>query len=286
MQYRTFDNNGFTDDSFRAAEADMLRLFSVKQQFSEHLSRWIDDELPDKYDHNFFEYTAQPSQEEFQAALAFQKERGDAFIKLGGDSPLENAFGLTESATAALILEQDHQNWRRNPELSFGEPTVSELEVLELSQFGLIYGESFTRRNLRRLLDKFDFYGAYVCGELVGSCYAFSSHGWTCIDGLLVDIDHRRQGIATSLLAHVADHAAGQKIFLHADPDDEPYQMYLKLGFREHSRVYEYLCSGLMMLKLRADAAASAEAGASDAAGADVAADAASDAAGGMQGAT
>lgn len=250
MQYRTFDNNGFTDASFRAVEEDMLRLFSVKQQFSEHLSRWTDVELPDKYDHNFFEYSAQPSTEEFQAALAYQKERGDAFIKLGGDRPLENSFGLSESATAVLVLEQDYHNWKRNGELKFGRPTVSELEVLEISQFGLIYGESFTRRNLCRLLDKLNYFGAYLGGELIGSCYAFSSRGCTCVDGLLVDLDYRRQGVATSLLAHVADHTEGNLLFLHADPDGEPYQMYQKLGFCEHSRVYEYLCSDLMLMKV------------------------------------
>ena len=62
--------------------------------FSEHLTKREDNELRDKYDHNAFCYSGQPSEDEVRAALAYQKERGDTFLKLEGYEPLANAFGM------------------------------------------------------------------------------------------------------------------------------------------------------------------------------------------------
>ena len=226
-------------------------VFSVKKPFSEHLFRFEDNDLPDKYDHNFYEYSGQPTSEEFQQAVEYQKERGDAFIKLEGDEPLKESFGLTPSVTLTMELETDFQNVERNPELRFFVPSVSELEDLEVSHYGMVYGESFARRNIRRLYEELRFHGAYLDNELVGSCYTFSGDGFICLDGLLVDIDHRRQKIATSLLAHVWDMAGDRTFYLHVDQDDEVRKMYEKLGFQDVGRRYEYLCTDLILLKAK-----------------------------------
>ena len=55
--------------SIRSAEEEVAMLFSVRRSFSEHLKRWEDNELPDQYDYNYYEYSAQPTQEEFERAL-------------------------------------------------------------------------------------------------------------------------------------------------------------------------------------------------------------------------
>ena len=71
---------------------------------SEHLTKREDSELRDKYDHNAFCYYSQPSADEVRAALAYQKERGDTFLKLEGYEPLADAFGMcaaTPPATAS-----------------------------------------------------------------------------------------------------------------------------------------------------------------------------------------
>ena len=66
----------------RLFEEKMAKLFSEKTRFSEHLFKWEDLLLPDKYDNNFFEYTGQPTEEEFRKAADYQRKRGDTFIKL------------------------------------------------------------------------------------------------------------------------------------------------------------------------------------------------------------
>lgn len=72
----------------RKTDEKFHRLFSTFHAFSEHLTKREDNELRDKYDHNAFCYYSQPSADEVRAALAYQKERGDTFLKLEGYEPL------------------------------------------------------------------------------------------------------------------------------------------------------------------------------------------------------
>ena len=58
-------------------------LFSIPHTFSEHLTKREDDQLRDKYDHNTFFYSGQPSADEVRAVLAYQKERGEYFPQAG-----------------------------------------------------------------------------------------------------------------------------------------------------------------------------------------------------------
>ena len=72
----------------RKTDEKFYRLFSTFHAFSEHLTKREDNELRDKYDHNAFCYSGQPTEDELRAALAYQKARGDAFLKLEGYEPL------------------------------------------------------------------------------------------------------------------------------------------------------------------------------------------------------
>ena len=219
--------------SIRAAEEDMAMLFSVRRSFSEHLKRWDD--------HNCFEYSAQPTQEEFEKALAFQRERGDAFIKLEGDFPLENDFGLSPGVTLTMQLSGSTDDWILNDEVEIRKPRYKDIIEIERKHFGPVYGEDFSVRNADHLFEYLDFRGAYTGEKLVGAYYFSSSYGYTCVDGLIVDEDYRNRHIATTLLKHAVDEAAGNVVFLHADAVDTPRTMYEKLGFRVVDRRYEYL---------------------------------------------
>ena len=227
--------------SIRSTEEEMSMIFSVRRSFSEHLKRREDNELPDKYDNNCFEYSAQPTQEEFENALAFQRERGDTFIKLEGRFPLENDFGLSSDVTLTMQLLGSTDDWIANDEIEIKEPRYKDILEIELKHFGQVYGEDFTRRNAGHLHEYLDYRGAYLDEKLVGAYYFYSSNGYTCLDGLIVDEDCRHRYIATALLKHAVNEAAGNVVFLHADAYDTPREMYEKLGFREADRLYEYL---------------------------------------------
>ena len=231
--------------SIRSTEEEMAMLFSVRRSFSEHLKRWEDNELPDKYDHNCFEYSAQPSREEFERALAFQRERGDTFIKLEGDFPLENDFGLTQGITLTMQLAGSADGWVVNDEIEIKEPRYKDLKEIELKHFGPVYGENFTVRNMDHMYEYLDYRGAYIGEKLVGAYYFYSADGFTCVDGLIVDEDYRHRHIAVTLLKHAVSEAAGNVVFLHADEDDTPKKLYEKLGFQAVDRLYEYLSTDI-----------------------------------------
>ena len=196
--------------------------------------------LPDKYDHNCFEYNGQPTNEEFLKALEYQRSRGDSFIKLEGDHPLSDDFGLEMDVTLTMELKADSSDWKRNHNVTFAVPSIEELEEIEVKHFGKAYGESFARRNVRRLYNKLQYHGAYLDNKLAASCYSFSTDGMTCIDGLIVDEDYRHKYIATTLIGHIAELNRYTTLFLHADESDTPKEMYLKMGFEITDRLYEY----------------------------------------------
>ena len=235
-------------DKTRKNEERLISMFSERRPFSMHLVKWENELLPDKYDQNFFEYCGQPSKEEFENAIQYQKEKGTDFIKLEGDYPLLDCFGLEKSVTVTMLLKSSGMNWTTNPELAFCTPPLEELEELEVKHFGSLYGEDFTRRNIRHQYEKLTYHGAYLDGTLVGACYSYSSDGFTCIDGLIVDESYRKRRIATSVIEHVKRSFPDTLLFLHADEDDTPKEMYEKLGFETIDKLYEYLCTDISVL--------------------------------------
>ena len=238
----------------RTADQAFSALFSVSRPFSAHLTKREDDQLRDKYDHNAFFYEGQPSAEEIRAALAYQQERGDTFLKLEGYAPLERSFGLEGEETLTMVLPEqaDPGAWKINPAVSIGAPDFEQLERNELRYYGPLYGEDFTLRNNRRLREKLTYHGAYLDGELAGSCYTWSAGGYTCLDSLLVDSAFRHRYVASTLLRAMAEQARreGTVLYLHADPEDTPKDMYARMGFQVVDRVYEYLCTDFAKLQL------------------------------------
>ncbi len=232
----------------RAAERELALLFSEERPFSAHLLKWEDPLLPDKYDQNCFCYTKQPDKAELAAALDYQKARGAGFLKLEGDAPLENSFGLEASVTLTMTLCASPEHWKQNPAVTVRRPTLEEALDLEVRHYGKVYGEDFTRRNLRRMFEKLTYHGAYLDDTLAAMCYTFEYDGCVCLDGLLTDEACRGQGVATTLLRQLAGQSKDKLFFLHADADDTPRQMYEKLGFRTVDTLYEYLCPDLALL--------------------------------------
>lgn len=234
----------------RRTERELALLFSQETSFSAHLRKWEDPLLPDKYDQNCFCYTGQPDEAELAAALQYQKDRGDCFLKLEGDAPLQRHGGLEESVTLTMTLFGNSDGWKQNPAVTVRKPILPELEELEVRAFSNSYGEDFCRRNIRRMFEKLPYHGAYLGDTLAGACFSFTKDDCTCIDGLVVDERFRRQYVATTLLRELAKQNEGKLFFLHADADDTPRQLYEKLGFCVTDTLYEYLCTDFGALKL------------------------------------
>ena len=239
--------------AIRNAEHAFDMLFSCETPFSAHLYKQKDPELPDMYDHNAFIVVGTPSMEELSEAQAFQKANGNDFFKIDSTEALSpeiiQAFCLEEDRTDTMLLEKGHVSaWKRNPSVIVKnmktEDIADDVVSVELAVYGKDYGEDFVKRKMQRYLsmskktDNFYYFGAYIGGKIAGACYAFDRHGYVCIDGLAVKEAFRKQYVATTLLAHIAD-TFGERLYLHADAMDTPKDMYLRMGFRSIDTHFE-----------------------------------------------
>ncbi|MDO4804086.1 MAG: hypothetical protein Q4A32_04625 [Lachnospiraceae bacterium] len=119
----------------------------------------------------------QPSQEEFERALSFQKERGDTFIKLEGRFPLADDFGLSYGVTLTMQLSGSTDGWSVNDKIEIKEPRFKDIREIERKHYGPVHGEDFAVRNAGHLFEYLDFRGAYMGEKLVSLYYFYSSNG-------------------------------------------------------------------------------------------------------------
>ena len=242
----------------RKAERSFKMLFSQKCAFSEHLEKWQDDDLYDMYDHNqFVPLLDDPTDKELEQAIAYQHQLGRGFLKLDTREKLDEAlterFSLEECCTETMLLRNKQKNieaWKCNPDViihdSASSDVLADLLQIDIETFASDYGEDFIRRRDARYVKKametqgFHYYVAYLDRKPAGSCYAYAIDGYVVMDALVVREAFRKRYVATTLMKHIASQFK-EEMFLHADADDTPKEMYRKMGFETVDELYEYL---------------------------------------------
>lgn len=242
----------------RKAERSFKMLFSQKCVFSEHLEKWQDDDLYDMYDHNqFVPLLDDPTDKELEKAVAYQRQLGRGFLKIDTREKLDEAlterFSLEECCTETMLLRNKQKNieaWKCNPDVvihdSASSDVLADLLQIDIETFASDYGEDFIRRRDARYVKKametpgFHYYVAYLDGKVAGSWYACAIDGYVVMDALVVREAFRKRYVATTLMKHIASQFK-EELFLHADADDTPKEMYRKMGFETVDELYEYL---------------------------------------------
>ncbi len=242
----------------RKAERSFKMLFSQKCAFSEHLEKWQDDDLYDMYDHNqFVPLLDDPTDKELEQAIAYQHQLGRGFLKIDTREKLDEAlterFSLEKCCTETMLLRNKQKNieaWKCNPDVvihdSASSDVLADLLQIDIETFASDYGEDFIRRRDARYVKKametqgFHYYVAYLDRKPAGSCYACAIDGYVVMDALVVREAFRKRYVATTLMKHIASQFK-EEMFLHADADDTPKEMYRKMGFETVDELYEYL---------------------------------------------
>ena len=242
----------------RKAERSFKMLFSQKCAFSEHLEKWQDDDLYDMYDHNqFVPLLDDPTDKELEQAIAYQHQLGRGFLKLDTREKLDEAlterFSLEKCCTETMLLRNKQKNieaWTCNSDViihdSASSDVLADLLQIDIETFASDYGEDFIRRRDARYVKKametqgFHYYVAYLDRKPAGSCYAYAIDGYVVMDALVVREAFRKRYVATTLMKHIASQFK-EEMFLHADADDTPKEMYRKMGFETVDELYEYL---------------------------------------------
>ena len=130
--------------------------------------------------------------------------------------------------------------WKSNSDIvihdSASSDVLADVLQIEIETFAKAYGEDFIRRRDARYMKKvketpnFHYYVAYLDGKTAGSCYAYAINGYVVMDALVVREPFRKHYVATTLMKHIASQF-NEEMFLHADADDTPKEMYGKMGF-------------------------------------------------------
>lgn len=229
-------------------EEEFLKLFCKKYKFSEYLYKYEDKEIYDMYDHNFFVYNDKTTIAELEKAIQYQKTQKLDYFKLIADKKISrkilNQIGLKESCTLTMLHDNKTDRFKINDRVAIKTVTLQDLNAIEIKHYGKLYGEAFLRRRNKCFLskakenDNFNYYGAYINNKIAGVCYAYTYRDYTCLDSLLVDKRYRHKYVASTLIKYVKD--SSEFLFLHADNDDTPKKMYMKFGFKQLSKKYEY----------------------------------------------
>lgn len=146
---------------------------------------------------------------------------------------------------------------RRDPDRPVDTSTVDEVMVDDLVPTWTegwrtdpdVLGEEVTRQlveNKRRLGNVVDtrFFAARVDGEVASYCELYSDGSTAQIENVLTLERFRNQGLARATVSRALEEAQDgghDLIFLIADRDDWPKELYAKLGFDEVGHIWEFV---------------------------------------------
>lgn len=87
-------------------------------------------------------------------------------------------------------------------------------------------------------------FAAYVDHEIASVCELYSDGITAQIEDVVTLEEHRNKGLATAIVLralHEAEAWGHETVFLVADADDWPKEMYRQLGFEDAGRTYQFL---------------------------------------------
>ncbi|MDQ3778740.1 MAG: GNAT family N-acetyltransferase [Actinomycetota bacterium] len=91
------------------------------------------------------------------------------------------------------------------------------------------------------------FFGVRVNGEIVSWADLYIAQGVGQVEDLATAAEHRGRGYASALVLHAADEArraGADLVFLVADEDDWPKELYRRLGFETVGRLTKFFLTG------------------------------------------
>lgn len=219
--------------------------------FSETMDRWHSDVRPEQQNNNFFAARGPLCRADLRAAVELQKSRGLRYLMLETREPLAPAlveeFGLELERTWVMALTRDTSDrWKENPALEIRDIQFCDIsrDILDVSDVPEEF-RAQARTNMEMVLKVakehpgYHWLCGYVNGQKVATVYALCHDGCIEMDDLWVEEGYRNRYIATTLMKHIAKNLDGI-LYLHADADRTPKDMYLKMGFEKLEETYSY----------------------------------------------
>jgi len=249
-------------EKISSCEVAYINCFSECYE-NNQIMRYRDSQLNDMYDHNFTYIKKALSIDALQKIIKDeinlnQQENKDFFKITMDEMPdvkcLEGYNGKMEIGHYGqyVYMPMKSPDWntlngyviRKIADSSMVEDLVS----LDLIHDSESCGEDFCYRRARRrgrvYLSEIplESYICYYNGMPVGNCDLFLYERIANIEDFAVLPEYQRHGIGTTILKFMIDTAlskGAETIYLTADEDDTPKEMYKKLGFEKAGDSYE-----------------------------------------------
>lgn len=257
---------------YRKIEDHYVQNFSQREDSADYI-RFYDDRLPGMYAFNCFLvkesmdenkvvefvldslHKAKLANKEFLKILLHPKINVDDYLKA---KFIENGFEVKTNLYMRLGLENlnefesnsDCVVKKARMDTDFNQ--VASLDIKTCVESGI--PEDFAnKKSVRKMAvykssDKnLNAYIASMGKVAVGKCELFLDNGYAKIEDFDVAHDYQRKGIGTSMLKMMVKDArelGAENIYLIADKDDTPKEMYLKFGFKiigEESELWKSL---------------------------------------------
>jgi GNAT superfamily N-acetyltransferase len=134
---------------------------------------------------------------------------------------------IADEVTLEELMPAWTEGWRSDPDV------LSEDVVRQLVE---------SRRRLGEVVET-RFFAARVEGEVASYCELYSDGSTAQIENVLTLERFRKRGLARATVSRAREEAlAGHDfIFLVANRDDWPKELYAKLGFDEVGRIWEFV---------------------------------------------
>ncbi|OJF95346.1 GNAT family N-acetyltransferase [Alkalibacterium sp. 20] len=221
---------------------------------NDFFSHYYNSEAPFRYDSNFFQLKYSPIKVEFELIetmhWTFSEEYDLTHVKFywpenQGIHPdtldylNQEEYGL-EKLELYSITPSDFAVTTENPDISIQVVTYDNLNIFKSINYieDKIISTSFAGAK-QPFYDKLfqdesiTFLLAYYKGKAAGSCIIVESAEGLELDDLFTLKEYRLRGVAKALLDYIIKQAASKQkiVFLVADAEDSPKEMYLKSGF-------------------------------------------------------
>jgi ribosomal protein S18 acetylase RimI-like enzyme len=211
----------------------------------------FNDELPSVWDLNLVWIDAVPRRfdaallarelDRIQGAAGLRHRQAIVADEPGGDRLAPGVLALGWNAKRHLLMVQ-----RRAPDraadvsrvLEVGEPAIRKLTETSLRNDAAGFSEEAIRQiaGQKRIVAAAGarFFAVELNGTVVSGCDLFLDRGIAQIESVMTLEEYRNRGLARAVVAKAIEAARGadaELVFLQAEEDDWPKELYEKLGF-------------------------------------------------------
>lgn len=252
-------------EKIKDCEDSYVRCFSTTLE-NQDIIRYRDNQLRDMYMHNFTYLKSGLNKEKLNQLISEEihiaRQENIDFCRITMDEVLYMSY----LDALNFKIEREHNGAyvyipMKSPEWNIidgydiikvsNSNMIEDIISMDLIHDSVSCGEDFCHRRPRRkgivyLSDQtLDSYIIYLNGIPVGKCDLFLYNGIAKIEDFSILPNYQHKKVGTTILKYLIDISLMQganTIYLIADEDDTPKEMYEKLGFK---RVYDYY--GLMI---------------------------------------